>query len=487
MNRTKPQPTLGLRLGTQGTGWRRQPLVLPRDRATTHHHIIGVSGSGKSRYLAALYLSFLHAGIPATLVDPHGDLARLVLAYLVAGGAYNTEAAFERVLYLDFPAAERVGRFLPFNVLKSHGSPHTIAANIKEAMHRAWPALASGAAPMFDTLVQDGIKVLVSNALPLTALYRLLTDKAFRDGLLAHEADPDIVAFFRDQFDRLSVRDQADQAGAALRRAHLLTFSPVLKYSLGQTDNALPFRELLDMNRSLIINLALGDADSRRLLGCLLSVGLEQAALSRADTPPEARGGPHMLVLDEFSEFSAQSEDALSRMLSLTRKYGLYAVMAHQSWSQASERLRGGLQNVGVEVAFRLGRADAEYSATVLGRVNPLAVKHETPDERAAERGHPVFYSLPEQWERWVQAIQDLKPRQALIHLPAGVVRQFTTIAVPDPQVDEERLAAVETHYLDTLFRPQAAIEAELAAYRRPTTPSAPPTTRMRPLPDDAA
>ncbi len=60
---------------------------------------------------------------------------------------------------------------------------------------------------MFDTLVQDGVKVLISNNLPLTGLYRLLGDQGFRERLLAAEADPDIVAFFRDQFDRLAVKD----------------------------------------------------------------------------------------------------------------------------------------------------------------------------------------------------------------------------------------------------------------------------------------
>ena len=65
-------------------------------------------------------------------------------------------------------------------------------------------------------------------------------------------------------------------------------------------------------------------------------------------------------------------------------------------------------------------------------------------------------------------------------------MQRFTTIAVPDPQVDERRLAAVEAHYLETCFRPQAAIEAELAAYRRPPAAPPPRTTRVRPLPDDA-
>ena len=79
-----------------------------------------------------------------------------------------------------------------------------------------------------------------------------------------HERDQDIVHFFRKQFERLPPRDQLTQAGSALRRAHLLTFSPVLRQSLGQVDNQLNFRQLMDDGRSVLINLALPDADSRR-------------------------------------------------------------------------------------------------------------------------------------------------------------------------------------------------------------------------------
>jgi hypothetical protein len=192
------------------------------------------------------------------------------------------------------------------------------------------------------------------------------------------------------------------------------------------------------------------------------------------------------VILDEFADFVAQSEGALSKMLSQTRKFGLFLVMAHQTWSQASERLRGAVQNAGIEVVFRLGRTDAEYSAGTLARVSGEAIKHVVADERAADRGHPVFYSLGEQREKWVQAIQDLKPREAFLRLPDGAVRQFHTIAVPDPAVDPRRLAEVEAHYLESYFRPQTAIEAERTAPRHP--PTAPPTrtNRMRPLPDDA-
>jgi hypothetical protein len=187
------------------------------------------------------------------------------------------------------------------------------------------------------------------------------------------------------------------------------------------------------------------------------------------------------LVIDEFSEFTAQSEEALSRMLSLTRKYGLFLVMAHQTWSQASDRLRGALQNVGVETTFRLGREDAQRSAPMLGRVDPLSIKHEVVDSGALDRTHPVFYSLGEQWEEWVQAIQDLKPRQAFIRVPKGQVVQIKTMSVPDPKVDKQKLAQVEQHYLENCFRSLAGIQAELDSYRAASPPS-PGVTRSRKL-----
>jgi hypothetical protein len=68
--------------------------------------------------------------------------------------------------------------------------------------------------------------------------------------------------------------------------------------------------------------------------------------------------------------------------------------MAHQNWTQASERFRGALQNVGIEMILKAGRMDAEYSARIMGSVNPMEVKHVVEDEQAEERSHPAYSSL---------------------------------------------------------------------------------------------
>jgi DNA helicase HerA-like ATPase len=465
----RPDPSLPL--GTIGPWWHRRLLAPPLSAVLTHQHVIGASNSGKSRYLAGLLLALLARGVPVILIDPHGSLAELVLAHLVARGVYRrTEPdPYERLVYLDIPAAAAAGRFLPFNILRQAGTPYDIASNVKEAFHRAYSELATGA-PMFDTLVQNSAKVLLTADLPITALFRFLTDRAFRDGLLAAEADVDIVAFFHDQYDRLSLRDQADQAGAALRRAQLLTFNPVLKYSLGQRHSALCFPEIFAAHRSVIINLKLGDDEARRLFGSLITIAAEHAALARV-TDAGVPLTPFVLFLDEFHQFSAQSGQALADMLSQTRKFGLFLAMAHQDWTQTPTRLKGALSNVGLEAVFRLDRDDAEYTARKIGRVDPKSVRQAVSIEESQSAG------MAEQWERWVQAIQDLKQREAFIRCGPGAATKVKTLSVPTPVVDPDQLAAVKEQYLTRYFRDQASVTAELERHRQA---DAPPPTQKR-------
>ena len=156
-----------LTLGTTSHWPMRRRVQVPLEQVKSHLHVLGLSGSGKSRFLCGLFLGFLELGLPATLLDPHGDLCRLVLRHLVARGVYRRgEEAFARIMYLDLPAAEARGRYLPLNVLDQPAVPDVVAANVLEALHRAWPALAEGAAPRFDSFVQFGIPPLLRMDFP---------------------------------------------------------------------------------------------------------------------------------------------------------------------------------------------------------------------------------------------------------------------------------------------------------------------------------
>ena len=189
----------------------RRTLRITRRQARAHMHVLGKTGSGKSYFLAGLFLAFYEAGMPVTLIDPHGDLAELVLSHLVAAGAFKAGKAYERLVYLDLPAAAAQGRYLPFNYLQQPYDDHAIAELVAEACRRAWPELATGA-PTFENILKHSVIVLRQNRRPLTELANLLTDKDLRERLLQKVTDPQVVRFFHGRMDQWG-RDEARYEG----------------------------------------------------------------------------------------------------------------------------------------------------------------------------------------------------------------------------------------------------------------------------------
>ena len=310
--------------------------------------------------------------------------------------------------------------------------------------------------------------VLAQHGLALTQLPQLLTDKPYREQLLKTVTDRQVIEFFHRRFDRWG-RETPLMIESTLRRVFLLTFSPALRYTLGQQDNTLNFRRLMDEGVSVIFNLGGLDEEVQRFLGCLLTVGFEVAALSRADVP-EAQRRPYQLILDEFSMFSAQSEQALARVLSLARKYGLFLTMSHQTWSQVSQRLAGALQNT-VDIAFRLGRDDAERTAPLFAHFDPYRVKHEVEDQNQVDRTHPVYFGLQETWEEWAQTLQHLRPREAVVQV-SGKTRRIRTLDVPKPQHPREAVQHITDRYAHLFLRPADDVRREVDGEPEPVPPT---------------
>lgn len=476
----KFKPRNHINLGTYGP-LNLQTYRLHHQEMREHGHVIGASKSGKSRFLASLYVQLLQAGYSITLIDPHGDLAKLILSHLITIGFFETSGAFEKLTYLDFPCAERLDLFMPFNVLshsddpKEDRTPAQVASDIKDAFHRAWPELDSGAAT-FDTLMPDAVMLLYKNNYPLIALDTLLNDEKFRMELLGNETDYFLVQSFESNYNDFKKVDQQLYAGSVKRRARQLTRIPILRYGLGQTKNFLDFRSIMDGNRSLLINLGGLDTDATGLIGCLLTTQAEQAALSRAALPADSRFTTHFLMVDEFSQFADKSERGASRILSLTRKYGLYWIMAHQTWGQLSDRVRSAIQNSGYEAIFKTGPDDAAISAPYVSTFDPSQIKHEVEDERAAERTHPAFLGLYEQRELAALSIRDLKRRQFFFKSADNKSIILRSMDMPDPKTDKGELAEVERNYLSNCFVPRADIEKQIYQFtwgrleRKPNT-----------------
>lgn len=427
-------------LGRSGP-WRVFPAVrLRAAQRATHSYVLGITGQGKSKLLQHLLFQDIIAGRGCGLLDPHSDLARDLLASLAERGFFDQPQQAARLIYFD-PA--RRDTLIPFNVLQTAGPPYTIAANVVEAFRRTWPE-SLREAPRFSNILLAALLVLIANRLSLVELPRLLADHDYREDLLARVDDAEVVSVFHDRLDKWG-RERALIVESILNKVSAFTLNPVLRGILGQPDNRLDFRRLMDEGRVLIADLGRCDGETRRLLGSLIVTGIEQAALSRKDEPTRARRN-FAFILDEFQDFVANDGSAmtLSQILSESRKFGLSLTLAHQTLGQLeSERMRATLGNIGTQIVFAVDRADAEVMARKLFLVDGEQVKHEVEDEGQQEKSHPVYYSLGEQWEGAVQAIQQLKPRVCFVKRPQRRVVQMHTIEVPEHRLSTAALDAL--------------------------------------------
>lgn len=451
-----------IRLGTYGHWPLKHTLSLTPAELAMHVHVLGTTGSGKSTFLTHLALEILDNGMSFTLIDPHGDLARDVLAQLAMRGFYHDPTAFERLLYLDLAAAAQNDFYLPFNILRQPYRDDGVADNIVKTMHAAWKELDAGAGS-FDVLVDAGIKTLLANDLPITNLFDVVSDRRFREGLLARLSYPEVVRFWA-SWDQLKPTDQGILGGAALRRSYQLTKSDVLKYSLGQSENVLDFRSLIDQNRSCIVNLHVDGDGVQELLGSLITSMAVSGAKSRSQIAKGHRTGTHFLIIDEFEKFTSKSGGALTSMLSETRKYGLFLVVAHQDWAQARD-LVDALQNCGMDISFRNGPLDALLSAKILGRVITKSVSG------AGEEDTRETVGMNEQDREFAQELMDLFVGQAYLRkdlrqLPFGLKHVFKRrrsalykIKTPAPRKSIVDTARIEKRYIETYFRHKDAID----------------------------
>ncbi len=406
-------------------------------------YVLGITGQGKSKLLEHCLFQDVMAGRGCGVLDPHTDLAQDLLAYLARRGFFNKAENRARVVYFD---PSRRDYLIPFNVLGSSYPPYTVATNLIEAFRRTWPE-SLREAPRFSNILLASLLTLIANSLTLVALPRLLTDRAFRNALLNNVDDPEVVSVFHDRLDKWG-REEPLILESVLNKVSALTLNPTLRIILGQKENRLDFRKIMDEGKIFIADLGRCDAETRKLLGSLIVTGIEQAALSRKDEAVRSRR-PFYFYIDEFQDFVANegSVMTLAQILSESRKFGLHLTLAHQTIGQmTSERLQVALGNIGTKIVFAVDRTDAELMAKKLFQISGDEVKHEVEDSDHQDKTHPVFYSLAEEWERATQAIQNLKPRTALVKSPQARVAKIHTITIAphkrkESELEELRLA----------------------------------------------
>jgi type IV secretory pathway TraG/TraD family ATPase VirD4 len=318
-----------------------------------HIAIVGKTGTGKSTLLRTLMVSDAvnHAGF--SLIDPHGDLAEQVVSDLPAK---------RRSELVYFNPARKEGR-LAFNVLASTpDNRHLVVSGVIGTFQKIFP---QHWGHRMEHILRHALTALtMTEDATLADVPRLLVDDMFRERIVGRLSRGPTRDFWQMEFSRYTQSARNEATGPILNKVGQLLAHPAIEQCISRPRSAFDLRRLMDYGGIFIANLSKGKLgeDASALLGSLLTVQFELAALSRADLSPEERRN-HYLYIDEFPTVAASQ---FKSVLSESRKYSLGVTMAMQYVEQTEPELRRAVfENAGTIISFRTGPESARYLAHI--------------------------------------------------------------------------------------------------------------------------
>ncbi len=336
-------------------GVRRQVHILQEDRRR-HLYIIGKTGVGKSELLKDMAIQDIKAGHGVCVIDPHGDLVEDILQYVPPERA-------EDVIYFDPSDAER-----PYglNLLEAHGEQekHFITTAIINLMYKLYDPQRTGiVGPRFEHTVRNAmLTVMAEEGTTFIEVVRILTDPKYVQELLPKVTDPIVRRFWTDQIANTSDFHKSETLDYIVSKFGRFVTNSTIRNIIGQSKSSFQFREVMDNQKILLINLSKGrlGEENSSFLGLVLIPKILVAAMSRQEIPEEQRKD-FFLYVDEFQNFATPD---FAVILSEARKYRLGLTVANQFIGQMDDEVKNAVfGNVGTLACFRVGVTDASYIA----------------------------------------------------------------------------------------------------------------------------
>ena len=355
----------GILLGTNIYRNALSPVYMKREDRTRHHYCIGKSGTWKSVFLQTMARQDIWNGDGICLIDPHGDLAEDILAYIpkerakdvVYFDAGNEERPMGLNLYeiQNLDQADRVVNDATEIFLKMFG-PEIFGPRLQE--YFKYGSL---------TLLED-----FDDPPTLLDIVRLFTDEWYRTIKLKKVTNAVVKNRWEKTFASMGDREKEEIIPYLSAKFVSFNTNRLIRNIIGQTKSAFTFEDVMDNRKILIINLSKGKIWelNAQLLGMIIVSKIYTSAMGRARMA-EADRKDFYLYVDEFQNFVSGT---FADILSEARKYRLCLIMAHQYIAQLDPpKGLGGdgggkwdvkaavFGNVGTMQSFKIGAPDAEF------------------------------------------------------------------------------------------------------------------------------
>jgi len=295
-----------------------------------------------------LIISDILAGKGVGVLDPHGDLVDAVMKYI------PPERKDDVVLFdpadMEFPIA--------FNPLEQ--VPPELRLRVTIGFVEIFKKLfgANWTPRLEHVLRYTTLALLDSPGTTVLSILKMLSDKNYRQRIVANIQDSVIKNFWVNEFASWSEKFDNEAIMPLLNKVGQFVSTPLIRHIIGQPENKLNIRELMDSQKILLMKISKGKLGEENcgLIGAMMVTKIQQAAMARADMLEEDRKDFY-LYCDEFQYFAT---DTFAEILSEARKYRLNITMAHQYMGQLSDIVKTTVfGNVGSIVSFRVGAEDA--------------------------------------------------------------------------------------------------------------------------------
>jgi len=342
-----PYSRLGTGIGPRG----QRPVALDWATRSRHLYVVGATGAGKTTLLKHLILADVQQRRGALVIDPKGGLVDELLAHIPRSREGD-------IVLIDLADPDWIVGLNPLGTRE--GASQVMCEELIDLLHRLFP---DSWGPRMERVLRFALLALMEvPGSTLLDLEPFLLSSRFRTVLLQRVRDQRLRAFWFQEFGLLSSGQRLQIVEPVLNKVGPLLSIRPLRLMLGQ-ERGLRLRQAMDSGKIVLANIPEGliGATASALVGSLLVVMTQQAALSRADLPENDRL-PFGLYVDEAQNFVTAG---FVKLLDTARAFGLSVCLANQVLRDFPDDLqRALLGNVGSLVAFRLGEFDLPLIAS---------------------------------------------------------------------------------------------------------------------------
>ncbi len=347
--------TEGVLLGVNEFRGERKEIRLSENDRRRHTYVIGSTGMGKSVLLTNVAYQDMVAGRGFAFIDPHGDAVELLMSKV-------PESRIDDVIYFDPADIEHPIGMNMFEFTSEDQKDFIVQEGINMLVSLFDPSGQGFFGPRGQHMFRNAALLLMSdpNGATFIDIPQCFTDPEFVKSKLKYVTDKAVYDYWTKEF---PASQKSNDAGEVITwftsKWGPFLSNTIMRNILGQAKSGFNIREIMDNKKIFLVNLSkgrLGDINSQ-LLGMILVMKFQAAAMSRADIPEDERKD-FCLFVDEFQNFATESFESI---LSEARKYRLNLFLANQFMTQLTDKIREGiLGNVGTIMAGRLGVTDAE-------------------------------------------------------------------------------------------------------------------------------